>query len=81
MGKYKTLEFTLGEVDDWCDQGKPHKITIYGDGEVLKTISIDKIKSPVRYTIPVNGVYELKIHHKSDSVYYQVAFGSAKLYY
>ena len=81
MGKYKTLEFTLGEVDDWSDRGKPHKVTIYGDGELLKTISIDKIKSPIKYTIPVKGVYELEIHHKSDSVYYKVAFGSVKLYY
>lgn len=79
-GKYKKFEFLLGEIDGenyyWGDS---HKITIYADDELIKTIELNNYSLPKKYSVNVKDVYKFEIHY--DNYGGTVGFGEAKLYY
>ena len=55
-GKYTTLSFTAGIV---TDRGRTVRITIYADGEVIYSLSMDSGELPTTHTIDITGYKQL----------------------
>lgn len=75
-GRYKTLTFTIGETD--IDEGNT-RVAIYGDDELIKTITVKAYGLPRKYTVNVQNIYKLEVY-KSGS-WTDIGFGNVRLYY
>ncbi|MBR6258754.1 MAG: NPCBM/NEW2 domain-containing protein, partial [Oscillospiraceae bacterium] len=79
-GKYSSLEFDFGHVDNTAARDSTYDI--YLDGEYLMSIDGTSDMLVQHITIPLNGALQLKIHHSDigntgEWPYY--AFGNAIL--
>lgn len=74
-GTYRTLGGIIGTVDGEDDK-RPTTITIYGDGNVLKTFDLASGDLPVTFSVNVTGVSALKF---ATNGYSDIGFANLEL--
>ncbi|MCD8390922.1 MAG: hypothetical protein LUD03_03680, partial [Firmicutes bacterium] len=63
-GKYSTLDFDIGHVDD--SDMKMSTITFFIDGQEVQSIDVDPEALPQHVTLPLNNGYILKIQESCE---------------